>query len=82
MATTNCDSAKDFLNGYSGANRTWAEWIGWHLRAAGYTGTLQGWDFRPGANFMGYGCAVPFLVKALGEPEDLAGQVGRIPGNH
>ena len=42
---------RDFFVSYNRADRTWAEWIAWHLEAAGYTTVLQAWDFRPGANF-------------------------------
>ena len=43
---------KDFFISYAGADRPWAEWIAWELETAGYTTTLQAWDFRPGANFV------------------------------
>ena len=39
--------AKDFFISYSGADRSWAEWIAWQLEAAGYTAVIQAWDFRP-----------------------------------
>lgn len=42
----------DFLISYNSADRAWAEWIAWHLEAAGYTAVLQAWDFRPGSNFV------------------------------
>jgi len=43
---------KDFFISYNKADRAWAEWIAWHLEEAGYTTTLQAWDFRPGSNFV------------------------------
>jgi hypothetical protein len=42
----------DFFISYNSADRAWAEWIAWHLEAAGYTAVLQTWDFRPGSNFV------------------------------
>jgi TIR domain len=41
MATTNCDSMKDFFISYTGPKRIWAEWIAWHLGEAGYATILQ-----------------------------------------
>jgi tetratricopeptide (TPR) repeat protein len=43
---------KDFFVSYNGADRAWAEWIGWALEEAGYSVVLQAWDFRPGGNFV------------------------------
>ncbi len=43
---------KDFFLSYNRADRTWAEWIAWQLEDAGYTTTIQAWDFRPGSNFV------------------------------
>ncbi len=43
---------KDFFISYNRADRTWAEWIAWNLEEAGYTVTVQAWDFRPGGNFV------------------------------
>jgi hypothetical protein len=43
---------RDFFISYTGADRAWAEWIGWQLNAASYTVVLQAWDFRPGTNFV------------------------------
>lgn len=45
------EAEKNFFISYSGADRAWAEWIGWVLEEAGYTVVLQAWDFRPGSNF-------------------------------
>ncbi|HYX50458.1 MAG TPA: TIR domain-containing protein, partial [Ktedonobacteraceae bacterium] len=46
------DSTTDFFVSYNRADRTWAEWIAWHLEAAGYHAIVQAWDFRPGSNFV------------------------------
>src|SRR5258708_6940116 len=46
------DGIKDFFISYTGADKQWAEWIAWHLEAAGYTCVLQAWDFHPGSNFV------------------------------
>jgi hypothetical protein len=43
---------KNFFISYTGVDRAWGEWIAWHLEEAGYTTTLQAWDFRPGSNFV------------------------------
>jgi hypothetical protein len=43
---------KDFFISYNRADRSWAEWIAWHLEEVGYTTILQAWDFRPGSNFV------------------------------
>jgi hypothetical protein len=43
---------RDFFVSYTGADRAWAEWIGWQLNTAGYSVVLQAWDFRPGTNFV------------------------------
>lgn len=42
----------DFFVSYNQADRGWAEWIAWHLEAAGYKAIIQAWDFRPGENFV------------------------------
>jgi TIR domain/Putative transposase len=42
---------KNFFISYNRADRSWAEWVAWHLEEAGYTTVLQAWDFRPGSNF-------------------------------
>lgn len=42
----------DFFVSYNGADRTWAEWIGWHLEDAGFDVVVQAWDFQPGSNFI------------------------------
>jgi len=45
-------AVKDFFVSYNQADRSWAEWIAWHLEEGGYTVVIQAWDFRPGANFV------------------------------
>ncbi|GIJ62603.1 FxSxx-COOH system tetratricopeptide repeat protein [Virgisporangium aurantiacum] len=40
----------DFFISYAGADRTWAEWVGWHLEAAGFTVELDVWDWNAGDN--------------------------------
>ncbi len=42
----------DFFVSYTGKDRNWAEWIAWQLKGAGYSVTLQAWDFRPGQDFV------------------------------
>jgi tetratricopeptide (TPR) repeat protein len=42
----------DFFISYTGTDRAWAEWIAWVLKEAGFSVTLQAWDFRPGNNFV------------------------------
>lgn len=42
----------DFFISYTAADSKWAEWIAWILEEAGYTATIQAWDFRPGGNFV------------------------------
>lgn len=42
----------DFFISYNKADRSWAEWIAWELEEAGYSVTIQAWDFRPGSNFV------------------------------
>ena len=42
---------KDFFISYNKAYREWAEWIAWQLEEAGYTTSIQAWDFGPGVNF-------------------------------
>jgi tetratricopeptide (TPR) repeat protein len=37
---------------YTGADRSWAEWIAFALEAAGHHVVFQAWDFRPGSNFV------------------------------
>ncbi len=54
---------KDFFISYNQADKTWAEWIAWHLEEAGHTTVLQAWDFRPGSSF------VHDMQKAASEAE-------------
>jgi hypothetical protein len=42
----------DFFISYTGADQDVAEWIAWQLESAGYTITIQAWDFRPGSEFV------------------------------
>jgi len=42
---------KDFFISRTRADKGWAEWIAWQLKAAGYSFVVQDWDFRPGQNF-------------------------------
>ena len=42
----------DFFISYTGADRAWAEWIGWVLEEADHSVRIQAWDFRPGSNFV------------------------------
>src|SRR5215211_391950 len=44
--------AADFFVSYTSADRAWAEWIAWQLEAEGYQVVVQGWDFRPGSDFV------------------------------
>ncbi len=44
----------DFFISYTAADRTWAEWIAWHLEVAGYTVLVQAWDFVPGSHWMSH----------------------------
>lgn len=43
---------KDFFISYTSTDRSWAEWIAWHLEEAHYSVIIQAWDFRPGSNFI------------------------------
>lgn len=47
-------SPPDVFVSYNRADRAWAEWIAWVLEEAGYSVTIQAWDFRPGGNFVLY----------------------------
>jgi len=42
----------DFFVSYTKADRPWAEWISWVLEEAGYSVTVQAWDFAAGGNFV------------------------------
>ena len=41
----------DFFLSYARADRSWAEWVAWHLEKAGYRVLVQAWDFIPGSNW-------------------------------
>jgi hypothetical protein len=41
-----------FFISYTGADRSWAEWIAWVLEQAAYTTVIQAWDFGAGADFV------------------------------
>jgi Tfp pilus assembly protein PilF len=43
---------KDFFVSHAGADRAWAEWVGWQLEQAGYTVELDVWDWAAGRNFV------------------------------
>src|SRR6185436_3894559 len=49
MATTT--ARPSVFVSYNQADRSWAEWIAWALKEAGYPVVIQAWDFRPGSNF-------------------------------
>jgi hypothetical protein len=66
---------KDFFISYTRVDRAWAEWIAWHLEAAGYTTILDVWDFRPGGNFvlaMQEAAATAICTLAVLSPDYLA----------
>ncbi len=46
------ESVPDFFVSYTAADAAWAEWIAWQLGSAGYSVTLQAWDFIPGRDFL------------------------------
>ena len=46
------DPLKDFFISYTQRDRSWAEWVAWHLEVAGYSTIIQAWNFRPGSNFI------------------------------
>ncbi len=46
------DESRDFFISYTAADKPWAEWVAWTLEAAGYTTTIQAWDFNAGGNFV------------------------------
>jgi hypothetical protein len=51
MGETSIDR-KQFFISYNHADEDWATWIAWQLDQAGYSVTIQAWDFRPGSNFV------------------------------
>jgi tetratricopeptide (TPR) repeat protein len=40
----------DLFVSYAGPDRAWAEWVAWHLAAAGYSIELDVWDWAAGDN--------------------------------
>ncbi len=42
----------DFFISYTGADKAWAEWIGYVLEEEGFSTVIQAWDFGPGSNFV------------------------------
>ena len=42
----------DFFVSYTHLDEDWAVWIAHALEGAGYSTTVQAWDFRPGSNFV------------------------------
>jgi len=46
------NSQKDFFISYNKADVLWGTWIAWQLEEAGFTTSLQAWDFLPGENFV------------------------------
>jgi len=43
-----------FFVSYTAADKSWAQWIAWHLEQVGYTTQIQAWDSRPGMNFLAW----------------------------
>lgn len=41
-----------FLITYTSSNHPWPEWIAFQFKEAGYSTTIQAWDFRRGTNFV------------------------------
>jgi len=46
------DARTDFFISYTSADRSWAEWIAWHLEQENYTTVIQAWDVQAGSNFV------------------------------
>jgi WD40 repeat protein len=44
------EAGKDFFISYHDVDSAWAQWVAWQLEQAGYSTTIQAWDFRPGSN--------------------------------
>lgn len=42
----------DFFVSYTGADESWAEWIAWQLKTAGFQVRIQKWHFEPDSDFM------------------------------
>jgi outer membrane protein assembly factor BamB len=43
---------RDFFISYASPDVRWAEWVAWHLHAAGYSVDLDVWTWTAGANFV------------------------------
>ncbi|WP_326723038.1 MULTISPECIES: FxSxx-COOH system tetratricopeptide repeat protein [unclassified Streptomyces] len=43
---------QQFFISYAGVDRSWAEWVSWHLEQAGHRVTLDVWDWRTGDDFV------------------------------
>ncbi len=46
------DEQTDFFVSYTSADESWASWIAWQAKEAGFTVVLQLWDFLPGQSFI------------------------------
>jgi hypothetical protein len=46
------NATQRFFISYAGLDRSWAEWVGWHLEQAGHHVILDVWDWRTGDNFV------------------------------
>ncbi|MGW6354623.1 FxSxx-COOH system tetratricopeptide repeat protein [Streptomyces sp. NPDC055092] len=46
------NTTQRFFISYAGLDRSWAEWVGWHLEQAGHRVILDVWDWRTGDNFV------------------------------
>jgi tetratricopeptide (TPR) repeat protein len=42
----------DFFISYNKVDKSWAEWAAWVLEENNYSVIIQGWDFRPGNDFV------------------------------
>jgi hypothetical protein len=45
-------TSQRFFISYAGADRLWAEWVGWHLERDGHLVELDVWDWRTGDDFV------------------------------
>ncbi|MER6344087.1 FxSxx-COOH system tetratricopeptide repeat protein [Streptomyces sp. NPDC001595] len=45
-------AAQRYFISYAGADRTWAEWVGYHLERNGHQVMLDVWDWRTGDDFV------------------------------
>jgi hypothetical protein len=51
--TTSVSTSRvDFFISHAGRDTSWAEWVGWQLKEAGYTVELDVWDWSAGQNFV------------------------------